>query len=64
VGRLALSHVVITSVNRDDLPDGGASQFVACMEAVRRRSPGTTIELLIPDFCGDPKALAAVMEGS
>ena len=63
VGRLALSHVVITSVNRDDLPDGGASQFVACMEAVRRRSPGTTIELLIPDFCGDPKALAAVMEG-
>ena len=63
VGRLALSHVVITSVNRDDLSDGGASQFVACMEAVRRRSPATTIELLIPDFCGDANALAALMEG-
>jgi lipoic acid synthetase len=59
--RLGLSHVVITSVNRDDLADGGASQFVACMEGVRRRSPLTTIELLIPDFCGDPAALARVM---
>ncbi len=64
VGRMGLSHVVITSVNRDDLADGGASQFVACMAAVRRRSPGTTIELLIPDFCGNWQALAAVMEGS
>ncbi len=63
VSRLALSHVVITSVNRDDLPDGGASQFVACMEQVRQRSPTTTIELLIPDFCGDADALAAVMAG-
>jgi len=59
--RLGLSHVVITSVNRDDLSDGGASQFVACIEQVRRQSPGTTIELLIPDFCGDWQALAAVM---
>lgn len=64
VGRMGLSHVVITSVNRDDLADGGASQFVACMAAVRRRSPGTSIELLIPDFCGNWQALAAVMEGS
>jgi lipoic acid synthetase len=64
VARLGLSHVVITSVNRDDLADGGASQFVACIEAVRRRSPHTTIELLIPDFCGDWQALAAVMEAA
>ena len=60
--RLGLKHVVITSVNRDDLSDGGASQFVACIEAVRQRSPQTTIELLIPDFCGDWDALATVME--
>ena len=61
VARLGLKHVVITSVNRDDLGDGGASQFVACIEQVRRRSPQTTIELLIPDFCGDWNALGAVM---
>ncbi len=61
VHRLGLSHVVITAVNRDDLADGGASQFVACVEAVRRRSPLTTIELLIPDFCGNWEALGAVM---
>jgi lipoyl synthase len=62
--RLGLRHVVITAVNRDDLADGGASQFVACIEAVRRRSPATTIELLIPDFCGNWDALAAVMEAA
>jgi len=61
VARMGLTHVVITSVNRDDLPDGGASQFVACIAAVRRRSPLTSIELLIPDFCGNWEALAAVM---
>jgi lipoic acid synthetase len=61
VARLGLSHVVITSVNRDDLVDGGASQFVACVEQVRRRAPLTTVELLIPDFCGNWEALAAVM---
>ncbi len=61
VARLGLTHVVITSVNRDDLADGGASQFVACIEQVRQRSPFTTIELLIPDFCGNWQALAAVM---
>ena len=64
VQRMGLSHVVITSVNRDDLADGGASQFVACIEQVRRRSPLTTIELLIPDFCGNWDALAAVMAGA
>ena len=61
VARLGLSHVVITSVNRDDLADGGASQFVACIAQVRQRSPLTTIELLIPDLCGDWQALATVM---
>jgi len=53
VERLGLRHVVITSVNRDDLADGGAGHFVACVNAVRERSATTTIELLIPDFCGD-----------
>ena len=61
VARLGLSHVVITSVNRDDLLDGGASQFVACIEQVKQRSPLTTIELLIPDLCGNWDALATVM---
>jgi lipoyl synthase len=64
VQRMGLSHVVITAVNRDDLADGGASQFVACVEAVRSRSSLTTIELLIPDFCGNWDALAAVMEAA
>lgn len=61
VRRLNLNHVVITSVNRDDLPDGGASQFVGCIEAVRDRSPGTTIEVLIPDLCGNWDALAVIL---
>ena len=64
VSRLGLKHVVITSVNRDDLEDGGASQFVACIEQVKQHSPLTTIELLIPDFCGNWDALATVMEAS
>lgn len=61
VRRMGLSHVVITSVNRDDLADGGASQFVACIEAVRRESPKTTIEVLIPDLCGNWDALAIIL---
>lgn len=61
VRRMGLSHVVITSVNRDDLADGGASQFVACIEAVRRESPKTTIEVLIPDLCGNWNALATIL---
>ena len=47
---LGLEHIVITSVDRDDLPDGGASQFVKVIEALRRTTPGTTIEILTPDF--------------
>ena len=64
VERLGLRHVVITSVNRDDLADGGAGHFVACVNSVRQRSAATTIELLIPDFCGDWNALEAVMEAA
>lgn len=62
VRRMKLNHVVITSVNRDDLPDGGAAQFVACIEAVRRVSPQTTIEVLIPDLCGNWEALAQILD--
>ena len=62
VRRLNLNHVVITSVNRDDLPDGGASQFVRCIEQVRQVSPHTTIEVLIPDLCGDWYALEMILQ--
>lgn len=61
VRRMGLKHVVITSVNRDDLEDGGASQFVACIEAVRSLSPDTSIEVLIPDLCGNWDALATIL---
>ena len=61
VQRLDLNHVVITSVNRDDLADGGASQFVRCIEEIRRISQKTTIEVLIPDLCGNWQALAAIL---
>lgn len=62
VGRMSLNHVVITSVNRDDLPDGGADQFVKCIQAVRERSPKTTIEVLIPDLCGNWDALQIILD--
>ncbi|MGK7890223.1 MAG: lipoyl synthase [Leptolyngbyaceae cyanobacterium] len=62
VRRMGLKHVVITSVNRDDLDDGGASQFVSCIESVRSLSPDTTIEVLIPDLCGNWEALATILE--
>jgi len=52
VARLGLGYVVITSVDRDDLRDGGAAHFAACIRAVRARSPGTRIEVLTPDFRG------------
>lgn len=61
VRRMKLNHVVITSVNRDDLPDGGASQFVLCLRAVREVSPETTIEVLIPDMCGNWQALETIL---
>jgi len=52
VAALKLNYVVITSVDRDDLRDGGAAHFAACITALRARSPGTTIEILVPDFRG------------
>ncbi|WP_392532591.1 lipoyl synthase [Nostoc sp. C117] len=64
VRRMKLNHVVITSVNRDDLPDGGASQFVECINAVRSVSPNTTIEVLIPDLCGNWDALEIILEAA
>ena len=57
VARLGLRHVVVTSVDRDDLPDGGASHFVAVIEAIRASAPDTTIEILTPDFRHKPGAL-------
>ena len=60
VGRLGLEHVVITSVDRDDLPDGGAAHFVACIEKIRKTSPGTTIEILTPDFLRKEGAVEAI----
>lgn len=62
VKQMNLKHVVITSVNRDDLPDGGASQFVRCIEQIRENSPRTTIEVLIPDLCGDWSALEVILQ--
>ena len=62
VSRMKLKHVVITSVNRDDLVDGGASQFYQCVSEVRKKSPETTIELLIPDLCGNWQALELVLD--
>lgn len=62
VCRLKLSHVVITSPTRDDLPDGGARQYAETVAEIRKASPGTRVELLIPDFQGDLDALAAVLD--
>ncbi len=61
VRRMRLKHVVITSVNRDDLPDGGASQFIRCIQETRKVSPDTTIEVLIPDLCGNWEALETLL---
>jgi lipoyl synthase len=62
VGELGLEHVVITSVNRDDLADGGASAFAATVRAIRRSAPGCRVELLIPDFQGGAEALQTVID--
>jgi lipoic acid synthetase len=61
VEKLGLKHVVITSVDRDDLPDGGAAHFAATVRAIRASSPATTIELLTPDFLRKPGAVEIVM---
>jgi len=60
-GKMGLNHIVITSVDRDDLEDGGADQFVKVIEALRREAPNTTIEILTPDFRNKPGALEKVV---
>jgi lipoic acid synthetase len=62
VARMGLQHVVITSVDRDDLPNGGAESFAGCITEIRARLPGTTVEVLIPDFKGSERALQIVMD--
>jgi lipoic acid synthetase len=57
-----LKHIVITSVDRDDLEDGGAMQFVKCIENVRKKSPNTTIEILTPDFLRKDHALEMIVK--
>jgi lipoic acid synthetase len=63
VERMGLRHVVITVVNRDDLPDGGARHYKACVEAVHNHLPQVTIELLSSDLQGDEQALAELLGG-
>src|SRR3569832_1532683 len=62
VAKLGLKHVVITSVDRDDLPDGGAEHFAKTIRAIRAASPGTTVEVLTPDFLRKDGALDVVMD--
>lgn len=59
---MRLRHIVITSVNRDELPDGGAGIWAETIRRIREKSPGTNIEVLIPDFCGDWSALQQVID--
>lgn len=61
VAELKLEHVVITSVDRDDLDDGGASQFVKCITRLRETAPATTVEVLTPDFLRKENAIEAVV---
>ena len=64
VRSLGLRHAVITSVNRDELPDGGAAIFAACIRAVRHQVPGCRVEVLIPDFQGNWAALQTVLDAA
>jgi lipoic acid synthetase len=59
---MKLKHVVITSVNRDDLEDGGSRHFAETVRQVRSALPEAQVEVLVPDFCGDPDAIARVLE--
>jgi lipoic acid synthetase len=60
--KMKLEYVVVTSVTRDDLPDGGAGHFAAVVNALRRRIPGVEVEVLVPDFGGDARSLSTVLE--
>ncbi len=62
VTKMGLEHVVITSVDRDDLPNGGAEAFAECVTEIRQRDPETSVELLIPDFKGSDAALQLVVD--
>ena len=62
VASMGLNHVVITSVNRDELPDGGAEVWADTIRQIRLKSPNTNVEVLIPDFCGNWKALQIVLD--
>jgi lipoic acid synthetase len=62
VAAMALGHCVITSVNRDELPDGGAQIWAETIRQVRQQAPGTNVEVLIPDFCGNWPALQKVLD--
>ncbi|HRY45984.1 MAG TPA: lipoyl synthase, partial [Thermoanaerobaculia bacterium] len=62
VKELGVRHAVVTSVNRDELPDGGAAHFAATIRAIRTTTPGVTVEVLIPDFLGNDAALRTVLE--
>ena len=62
VGKMGLAHVVVTSVDRDDLDDGGAGQFARVIRAIRATAPGTTIEVLTPDFLKKDGAIETVVE--
>ena len=61
VAELGLRHVVVTSVTRDDLPDGGAAHYARVVRALRQHCPGVRVELLVPDFAGSREALAVVL---
>src|SRR5688500_5204065 len=62
VVKMGLKHAVITSVNRDELPDGGAAVWAETIRQIRLQAPGTNVEVLIPDFCGDWSALQTVLD--
>ena len=64
VAEMGLQHVVITSVDRDDLPNGGAEAFAGCIVEIKRRLPETSVEVLIPDFKGSDQALQIVMDAA
>ena len=62
VNALGVRHAVVTSVNRDELPDGGAAHFAATIRAIRALTPGVTVEVLVPDFLGSEASLSVVLD--
>ena len=64
VAEMKLDHAVVTAVARDDLPDGGAAAFAETIAAIRAESPGTTVEVLVPDFGGDAESLQIVLDAA